>query len=100
MATAVLAACLHTAPAVAEPSTPLHLLSGGKCTSGTGVEFELPPGFFLAEPEWQKLDDEVKRLQSQEIRLTAENDVYKEHTSSWWAPLLVGIGVGMLASYK
>lgn len=88
---------LHPTVAVAEP---IHLLSGAKCEStATGEEFELPPGFFLPEPEWEELDVEVKRLQEQEVRLEAENEVYRETHQSWWAPLVLGIGAGLLASY-
>ncbi len=38
----------------------------------TGV-YATGPGYYLTDPLWDKLDKEVRRLQTAEVRLTAEN---------------------------
>ena len=91
---AVAAACallLLGAPAAADPGLsppvetvtaappvlddePIHLVNGGDVTTPGGSHLILPPGYYLPAPTWDVLDAEVRRLQEQETRLTAERD--------------------------
>ena len=74
--------------------------------NATGVRCrELPPGRFLAEPTWARLDDEVRRLQDAEVRLTAENASLRKDAAGWrpgWKSLasavLVGVALGAWAA--
>jgi hypothetical protein len=66
---------------------------------------ELPPGRFLAEPTWVRLDDEVRRLQDAEVRLTAANASLRKDAAGWrpgWKSLasavLVGVALGAWAA--
>jgi hypothetical protein len=71
-----------------------------------GEEFRLPPGHFYDMPTWQELEDEYKRLQSQETRLTSENESLRSSMESWkpgWmtvtAAVLVGLSGGVGGYY-
>lgn len=89
--------------ATADPSpTPPHGTTGGgstfdhietpsTCRSDGGTDFRLPPGYFLDEPSWKRYDADVKQLQDDRTRLTAENASMKASLSSWqpgWWTLL------------
>lgn len=77
----------------------LHLLSAAVVITDGGSELRLPPGYYLDEPNWQKLDLEVRRLQDQETRLTAENDFLRGSLSGWqpgWRTLAVTLAVGLV----
>ncbi len=50
-----------------------HLKSPSTLKTEKGSELKLPPGYFLDEQTWQDRDAEMKRLQEQETRLSAEN---------------------------
>lgn len=64
---------------------PIRLLTPSTVVTDGGSELRLEPGVFLPEPDFQKLDDELRRLQVQETRLTAENQSLKESmTPSWY----------------
>ncbi len=52
----------------------LHVTGGGTLDTLGGSHLILPPGYYVPEPEWKTLDAEVRRLQDQETRLTAERD--------------------------
>src|SRR5689334_9371519 len=88
---------------VPPPPINLHFSSNTSVRTDTqpDVELRLPPGYYLDEDTWNKLDVEVKRLQEQEIRLAAENKSLRASASGWYpgwrfvaAALVVGIGVG------
>jgi hypothetical protein len=90
---------LASTSALAEPPPPIHLTVPTTVADGEGHTLALPPGFFLFEETWQALDLEVKRLQDQETRLTAENQVLRESSDppGWWwvvGGLAAGIGAG------
>ena len=97
-------------PAPSAPSTAtgvLHLHSDSHVVTKGGSELDLPPGYFVPEPDWDKLDAETKRLQDQEVRLTAENKSLKDATSGWqpgWRTLAItlvtGIALGVYAAEK
>ncbi len=79
--------------AAAEP--PLHFTTPSKVITQKGTNLDLPPGYYLSEPQWDKLDLEVKRLQTQETRLKAENKSLKSSSSNTW--LVLGLVVGAFA---
>jgi hypothetical protein len=64
-----------------------------------GEEFRLPPGHFYDVDTWQEVDNEFKRLQNQETRLTAENKSLKESLDTWkpgWVAVTSAVLVGVL----
>lgn len=80
----------EAAPAV-DLTRPLKLLSGSTVTTDGGSTLRLPPGRFLTESVWERLDAEVVRLQAAETRLTAENKSFRASIDagaasgpSWW----------------
>ena len=83
----IAALLLVSTVAVAEP---IHFHSPSVIQSGD-IEMQLPPGYFLPEEDWLKLDTEIKRLQDIDTRLTAENDVLKKEVDK--APNLAAIGL-------
>ena len=74
---AALCVSLYARDAGAEEPAPVpvpwHLKNGGTVTTPKGNVLELPPGYYLAEPTWTKLDTELRRSQDAETRLAAEN---------------------------
>lgn len=51
----------------------------------------LPPGRFVDEDTWQRIDRETKRLQTAETRLDAENKSLRASAAGWqpgWKTLL------------
>ena len=101
VAVAVLVALSLPASAAAEP---FRLHTAAQCVTEGGSDVELPPGIHLSEPDWEKIDAEIARLQEAETRLTAENAKAKELSSpdtSWWLLGLAfsaGIAAGVAAS--
>ncbi len=66
------------------------------CYPDLTVCLDLQPGRFLVEPLWQKQDEEFKRLQEQEIRLTAENKSLRKSAEEFpWLPVSLGVAVGI-----
>lgn len=58
----------------------------------------LPPGRFLDEPEWAKLDAAIVDRDRTIARLKAENDTYKNAADSWspgWKTLVGAVGLGI-----
>lgn len=95
------------APTVIGNAGYLHLRSSAHVQTEGGSDLRLPPGYYLDEPNWHKLDDEVRRLQEQETRLAAENKSLRSTVSSWqpgWKTLLgvlvTGIGTGIYLHSK
>lgn len=108
---AALCALLLTSRAVAdpppaEPPAPceeadrcaLRLTKGAQTPGG----LVLPPGYYLTPETWQRLDDELRRLQEAETRLAAEREVLvkKARPTWWWAAgaLAAGIAAGWALS--
>lgn len=91
------------------PSEPCHLRmrEDTTLTKDNGEQYRLPPGHYYDDPTWEMLDDELKRLQNQETRLTAENESLKKSFEETWKPgwatifaaLLVGAGGGISGYY-
>lgn len=107
----VAALSLTTARSAAEPapSVPhLHLMGPRTVCKPDTTPPEcrlLPPGHFVDEPSWSLLDNELRRLQDAETRLTAENHSLRETTKGWrpgWkilgSTLITGIFIGWRAS--
>lgn len=106
LASATAAADPEPAPAPVTPdlSKPLQLLSDSVVRTDGGSVLRLPPGRFLTEDLWGKLDAELRRLQTAEVRLTAENASYKASLSTgwqpgWWTLLSVVAGAGATGWY-
>lgn len=83
------------------PETPLagflHFASPFHVNTDGGSELHLPPGFYLDETKFKRLDVELRRLQENEVRLTAENKSFRESAGSWspgWKTLLGAIVLG------
>lgn len=80
---------------------PLRMRTGSTCTTAGGSTVALPPGVFLPEPAWLKLDAEVRRLQAEETRLNAENRKLRDLTDSTAGRTLkylaIGVAIGLAA---
>lgn len=70
-----------TYPPPAEVPPPWRFGGSPTCTVA-GLTIELPPGYYLAESAWSKLDLELKRAQDAETRLAAENNVFRRHAAA------------------
>jgi hypothetical protein len=70
----------------------IHLKTPSTVHTDGGADLKLPPGYFLEQNLYWELDDEFKRLQTQETRLKAENKSLRESSSEypWAATGLVG----------
>lgn len=95
---------LAAARAAADPATPVkvngvaHLASASAVHTDGGADLRLPPGYFLDEPSWTKLNTETRRLQDAETRLNAENRSFRASASSWqpgWITLATALGGGI-----
>lgn len=96
----VVALCAVIMPCVAR-GEPIRLLSPSVVVTEGGSRIELPPGVFLAEPEYELLDAEVRRLQDAEVRLTAERDSYRDtaNTGPGWKGWATAFAAGFAAAY-
>jgi hypothetical protein len=87
------------------PPVPVNidLLSPSRVVTDGGSELRLPPGHFLEAPLWQKLDAEQRRLQTAEVRLTAENQSMRKSLQGWqpgFYTLAVVLGGGIVLGYE
>lgn len=96
---------LGTRSVAAEPDRMPHLrLTGDRqlCKPGEKPDdppecIVLPPGHYLDEPAWSLLDSEMRRLQTNETRLMAENNYFRKNTSGWqpgWKTIGLSILLG------
>ena len=80
---------------------PLRMRSPTQCITEGGSKVALPPGVFLPQPTWDRLDAEVRRLQAEETRLGAENGRLRALTDSTAGRTLrylaIGVGIGLAA---
>ncbi len=63
---------------------------------------ELPPGRFVDEPAWTALDLELRRLQTKEIRIDAENASLRASADGWqpgWRTLAVAFVTGVAGGF-
>ena len=94
------------APTVA-PVKPVHILTPAEVHTQGGSDINLPPGYFLTEPDWNVLDSQVKDLQDDKTRLTAQNNAFRNAPGpGWWilvagtVGLLVGVSGGIYIGHK
>lgn len=77
----------------------LHLRSWARVLTDGGSDLRLPPGYYLDEENYKKLDVEVHRLQDVETRYFAENGALKSSLDGWqpgWRTLVVTLTVGFV----
>lgn len=104
---AALAVLLPGRGAAADPYTPppgqvLRLKTPSNVRTDGGSDLRLPPGYFLDEPAWGKLDTELRRLQDQETRLEAENQSLRKSAkgvSFGWYALGTAVALGLAGGY-
>ncbi len=76
-------------------------LGPGSLITYSGENYILPLGTHILTYEvWDSLDVEMRRLQEQETRLTAENKSLKHTAASWhpgWKTIAAGVLVGLSA---
>jgi hypothetical protein len=69
-----------------------HLKSPSTLETEKGSRLSLPPGYFLDEETWREKDLEMRRLQEQETRLTAENESLRKAADfPPWAAVALGV---------
>lgn len=91
--------------ALIEPDVtrPVQLLSPSVVETDGGSHLRVPPGWFLADEVWQRLDAETRRLQDAETRLTAENRSFRASSAtwgpSWWIIVAAVAGGASLGWY-
>lgn len=79
---------------------PVRLRTPSAVVTEGGASLRLPAGYYLAEPLWNTWELELKRLQTAEVRLTAENDSLRKSAAGWspgWRTLATALLVGMVA---
>lgn len=98
----ILSALLSADPAsVYYVDRPSYLAIQGDTPASSQV-IDLPPGYFIPEPDFEMLNTEVKRLQTAETRLTAENTELRDRDVPVWllaTCVIVGAALGAGATY-
>ncbi len=79
---AAMSGVAHGDPAPA-PSGFLHMRTPSTVHTDGGSDLKLPPGYFMDEPTYDKLDAEQRRLQDAELRLTVENKSMRQSLAGW-----------------
>ncbi len=81
----------------------LHLKTPSTVKTDGGTSLRLPPGYFLEEMDYEKLDGTLKEMELQQIRLEAENQSLRDsadEVSFGWitlgAAVLAGVATGYL----
>lgn len=85
---------------ITEPACYLHIVSNSSLRTDTSpdVEVRLPPGWFVDEGTWARIDAEQRRLQDAEHRLAAENRVLRDRFDEWqpgWLVIGTVLAVGL-----
>jgi hypothetical protein len=92
-------------PAPTPPPAPsgfLHMRSSSTLRTDGGSELRLPPGYFMDEPTYDKLDAETRRLQDAELRLTVENKSLRKSASGWqpgWYTIAGFVATSLVAGW-
>lgn len=99
-AVAAAALCVVAVPrAAAADPVAVHVHSPSHLLSDQGADLRLPPGYFVDEDAWGRIDAEMRRLQDAETRLTAENVSLRRSASAWawpgWGPTALAIASGI-----
>jgi hypothetical protein len=95
-----LAACLGaSAPSAADPTDYLHVVVPWHLHVDGGSNADIPMGsaHVYLDPDWDKLDAEFRRLQSEGTRLTAENASLKKTVEGWrpgWVIVVTAVVAG------
>lgn len=81
-------AAAEPVPQVIEVPVPITL------KADTGEEMRVPPGYYVPAPLWTAIDDEMKRLETTETRLTAENKSLRASADEGpgWGTVLTVVG--------
>lgn len=106
---AIVASHMLSGPAWGDP-TPIapdlthyiHLQSGSHVSTDGGTKVDLPPGYFMDEPTFKKLDDDVKQLQNDNTSKDAQIKVYKAQVEKWqpgWMALAGAIVGGVVLGW-
>lgn len=85
-----------------QPAPPVvHMKSPSRLESDGGTKLRLQPSYIFDEPAFAKLDEEHKQLETDKVRLTAENKSLRESTAHWkpawyWiaSATVTGIAIG------
>ena len=76
----------------------LRLLSSSSVQTDGGSNLRLPPGYYLDEERWKRLDLRVRELQNDSTRLNAENRALRNSVGGWqpgWKTVLIVLGTGL-----
>lgn len=84
---------------VAEDAGPVHVHSAARCLTAAGTDLSLPPGYYLPEPAWARLDADLKASQDNVTRLGAENVRLRTLTVTQPMTTLAWIAAGALAGF-
>lgn len=98
----VIAALLLASRAAADDTVPppvvIQTLTPMILRRDDGAERRVPPGRFLDEQTFQKLDARFRELEASKTRLSAENKSLRGALSSWqpgWGTLLITVASGI-----
>lgn len=89
---------LGSSSRVAADPVNLHLRSPSHLVTTGGSSLDLPVGYFLDESTHDKLDVELRRLQTAETRLTAENKSLRssaDHAPLYAVMIAVAAGIAL-----
>jgi hypothetical protein len=89
--------------AVPALDAPKQTLTPMTCRTDGGSDLRLPPGYFYDVPAQTKLDDEMRRLQTAETRLTAENASFRKSAAAWspaWWALAAATATGIVLGWE
>lgn len=93
---AAVCATVYARDAVADDAPPpWHFKKAPTLTSAGGTVLTLPPGYYLADPTFDRLDAELRRAQDAETRLRAENESLRASATEgfgWRGAALVATG--------
>lgn len=103
---ATLAVILVVAPQAAADPAPTtgasHIASPSTVKTDGGTDLRLPPGYFLDEPTYSRLDVEMRRLQDAETNLTAQNKALRTDVSGFqpgWKTLAITLASGIVLGW-
>lgn len=97
----VFAAVLVAFPTVATADV-LHLKTPSTVQTDGGTNLRLPPGYFLEEADYEKLDGVFKQMELDQIRLEAENQSLRDsadEVSFGWVTLGAAVLAGVATGY-
>lgn len=101
------AASAPTAPPPPPAASRWHVPGPWQLTLPSGTAYTMPPAYILPENAWNDLDAEMKRLQDEDTRLTAENQSLTTSLSGWqpgWKTFAIavlgGVAIGWYAHEK